>query len=147
MATHSSILDWEIPWTEEPGGLLSSSLHFSPSVMFDSMWPHGLQRARSPCPSPTPRTCSNSCPSVQWCHPTVSSSVTPFSSCLQSFPPAGAYPVSRFFASSGQSIGVSASASVFPMNIQDWFPSGRTGWILQSKRLSRVFSNTAAQKY
>ena len=117
----------------------SSSLQFSPSVMFDSMWPHGLQHAKFLCPS---------CPLGQWCHPTVSSSVTPFSSCLQSFPAAGAYPVSQFFTSGGQSIGVSASASVLPMNIQDWFPSGRTSWIsLQSKGLSRVFSNTAVQKY
>ena len=117
----------------------SSSLQFSPSVMFDSMRPHGLQHARFLCPS---------CPSGQWCHPTVSSSVTPFSSCLQSFPAEGAYPVSQFFTSGGQSIGVSASASVLPMNIQDWFPSGRTSCIsLQSKGLSRVFSNTTVQKY
>ena len=148
MATHSSILDWEIPWTEEPGGLLSSSLHFSPSVTFDSMWPHGLQRARSPCPSPTPRTCSNSCPSGQWCHTTISSSVVPFSSYPQSFLASGSFPVSQFFTSGGQSIGVSASLSVVPMNIQDWFPSGLTGWIsLQSKQLPRVFSNTTVQKH
>ena len=102
---------------------------------------------RLPCPSPTPRACSNSCPSSQWCHPTISSSVVPFSSCLQSFPASGSFPMSQLFASGGQSVGVSASASVPPMNIQDWFPLGLTGWIsLLSKELSRVFSNTTVQK-
>ena len=120
---------------------------FSHSVMSNSLGPHGLQHARLPCPSPTPRACSNSCPSSQWCHPTISSSVVPFSSCLQSFPASGSFPMSQFFASGGQSTGVSASASVLPVNIQDWFPLGLTGWIsLQSKGLSRVFSNTTVQK-
>ena len=109
--------------------------------MSDSLRPQRLQHTRLPCPSPTPRACSNSCPSSHWCHPTISSSVVPFSSRLQSFPESGSFPLSQFFASGGQSIGVSASTSVFPMNIQDWFPLGLTGWIsLQSKGLSRVFS-------
>ena len=124
------------------------SVQFSCSVMFDSLRPHGLQHARPPCPSPTPRACSNSSLSSQWCHPTISSSVILFSSCLQSFPASGSFPMSQFFESDGQSIGVSASASVFPMNIKDWFPLGLTGWIsLQSKGLSRVFSNTTVQKH
>ena len=102
--------------------------------MSDSLQPHRLEHATLPCPPPTPRACSNSCPSSQWCHPTISSSVIPFSSCLQSFPASGSLPMSQFFASGSQSIGASASASVLPMNIQDWFPLGRTGWIsLQSK--------------
>ena len=110
--------------------------------MSDSLWPHGLQHARLACPSPTPGACSNSCPSSWWYHPTISSSVVPFSSCLQSFPASGSFPMSQFFASGGQSIGGSASASVLPMNIQDWFPLGLTGLIsLPSKRLSRVFFN------
>ena len=118
------------------------------SSVSDSLWPHGLQHARLPCPSPTPGDGSNSCPLSQWCHPTVSSSVVPFSSCLQSFPASGFFPVSQFFSSGGQSIGVSASASVLPMNIQDWFPSRWTGWIsVQSKGFSRVFSNTTVQKH
>ena len=109
---------------------------------------HGLQHARLPCPSTTPRADSNSCPSHQWCHPTISSSVVPFSSRLQSLPASGPFPLSWFFTSGGQSIGVSASASVLPMNIQDWFPSGWTGWIsLQFKGLSRVFSNITFQKH
>ena len=125
-----------------------SSVHFSHSVVSDYLRPHGFQHARLPCPSPTPRACSNSCPLSQWCHPTISSSVIPFSSCLQSFPISGSFPVSQFFASGGQSIRVSASASVLPMNIQDWFPLGWTGWIsLQSKGLSRVFSNITVQKH
>ena len=107
--------------------------------MSDSLWLHGLQQARLPCPSPTPRACSNTCPSSRWCHPTISSSVIPFSSRLQSFPASGSFPMSHLFTSSGLSIGVSASASVLPMNIQDWYPLGWTGWIsLQSKGLSRV---------
>ena len=98
--------------------------------------------------TPTPGACSNSCPSSQWCHPTISSSVVPFSSCLQSFPASGSFPMSQFFTSGGQSIAVSASTSVIPMNIQDWFPLGWTGWIsLQSKGLSGVFSNTTVQKH
>ena len=116
--------------------------------MTDSLGPHGLQHSRPPCPSPTPGVYSNSCPRSQWCHPSISSSVIPFSSCLQSFPASGSFPMSQFFASSGQSIGVSTSTSVLPMNIQDWFPLGWTGWIfLQSKGLSRVFSNTTVQKH
>ena len=107
-----------------------------------------MQHARFPCPSPTPGACSNSCPSSRWCHPTISSSVIPFSSCLQSFPASGSFPMSQLSASGGRSIGVSASASVLPMNIQYWFPLGLTGWIsLQSKGLSRVFSNTTVQKH
>ena len=121
---------------------------FSHSVVSDSLRPHGLQHARPPCPSPTPRVYSNSCPLSQWCHPTISSSVVPFSSCLQSFPALGSFQMSQFFRSVGQSIGVSATASVLPMNIQGWFPLGWTGWIsLQSKGLSRVFSNTTVQKH
>ena len=125
-----------------------SSVQFICSVMSDSLWPHESQHASPPCPSPTPRAYSNSCPSSQWCHPTISSSVIPFFSCPQSFLASGSFPVSQLFASGGQSIGVSASASVLPMNTQDWSPSGWTGWIsLQSKGLSRVFSNTTVQKH
>ena len=120
---------------------------FSHSVMPDSLWSHGLQHARLPCPSLTPGACSNSCPSSQWCHPTISSSVIPFSSCLQYFPASGSFPMSQLFPSGAQSIGVSASASVRPMNTQDWSPLGWTSWIsLQSKGLSRVF-NTRVQKH
>ena len=109
---------------------------------------HGLQHVRLLCPSPTSRACSNSCPYSRWCHPTISSSVVPFSSCLQFFPASGSFLMSQFFASGGQSIGISASASVLPMNIQDWFPLGLTGWIsLQTKGLSRVFFNTTVQKH
>ena len=116
--------------------------------MSDSLWLHGLQNARLPCPSPTLRARLNSCPSSRWCHPTISSSVIPFSSRLQSFPASGSFPVSQFLTSGGQSIGASASASVLPMNIQNWFPLGLTGLIsLQSKELSRVFSNTTVQKH
>ena len=125
-------------------GLLakSCSVQFSPSVMSHSLQPHGLQHTRLPCPPPTPGAYSNSCLSSWWCHPTISSSVC-FSSCLQSFPASGSCPVSQFFTSDSQSVGVSASTSVLPMNIQDWFPLGWTGLIsLQSKGLSRVFSNT-----
>ena len=126
---------------------LWGTVQFSHSVMSDSLWPHGLQHVRPPWPSPTPEACSNSCPSSQWCHPTISSSVIPFSSCLQSFPASGSFQMSQFFASGGQSIGVSTSISVLPMNIQDWFPLGWTGWIsLLSKGLSRVLSNTTVQK-
>ena len=120
---------------------------FSLSVMSDSLQPHGLQHTRLSCPSLTPRACSNSCPLSQWCHPTISSSVIPFSR-LQSCPASGSFPISQFLTSGGQSIGASASASVLPKNIQDWFPLGWTGWIsLQSKGLSRVFSNTTVQKH
>ena len=116
--------------------------------MSDSLQPHELQHTRPPCPSPTPGVHSNSCPSSRWCHPTISSSVIPLSSSLQSFPASGAFQMSQFFASGGQSSGVSASSSVLPMNVQDWFPLGWTGWIsLQSKGLSRVFSSTSLQKY
>ena len=124
------------------------SLQFSCSVMSGSLQPHGLQHARLPCPSQTPRVYSNACPSTWWCHPTISSSVIPFSSHLQSFPASGSFQISQFFASDGWIIGVSASASVLPMDIQDWFPLGWTDWIsLQFKGLSRVFSNTTFQKH
>ena len=114
-----------------------SSVQFSFSVVSNSLRPYGLQHARPPCPSPTPRAYSNSCPLSRWCHPAISSSAVPFSSCLQSFPASGSFPMSLFFASGGQRIRVSASASVLPMNFQDWFPLGWTGWIpLQSKGLS-----------
>ena len=133
-------LDWHFPkW------FLSSVQLFSVS---NSLQPHGLQHTSLPYSSPTPRACSNSCPSSRWCHPTILSFVIPFSSCLQSFPASGSFPVSQFFASGGQNIGVSASALVLPMNIQDWFSLGLTGWVsLQSKGLSRVFSNTTVQEH
>ena len=116
------------------------TVQFSLSVVSESLRPQALQHTRPPCPSPTPGIYSNSCLLSQWCQPTISSSVIPFSSCLQSFPASGSFPMSQFFAL-GQNIGVSASASVLPMNTQDWFPLGWTGWIsLQSKGLSRVFS-------
>ena len=121
-----------------------SSVQFSCSVVSDSLWPHGLQHARLPCPWPTPGACSNSCQSSQWYHATISFSVVPFSF-LQSFSASQSCPMSQFFASDGHGIGTSASASVLPMNIQDWFPLGWTGWI--SKGLSRVFSNTTVQKH
>ena len=121
---------------------------FSCYVVSYSLQPHGLQHARLPCLSPSPRVCSNSCPLSQWCHPTISSSVTPFSSCPQSFPASRSFPMSWLFASGSQSIGASASAAVLPMNIQDWFPLGLTGLIsLQPKGLSRVFSNVTVQKH
>ena len=125
-----------------------SSVQFNCSVVSDSLWPHGQKYTRPPCPSPTLRVHLNSCPLSQWCHPTISSSVVPFASWLQSFPASRSFPMSQFFTLGGQSIGVSASASVLPMNIQDWFPLGLTGLIsLQSKGLSRVFSNTTVQKH
>ena len=124
------------------------SVQFSCSVMFDSLRPHELQHARPPCLSPTPGVHSNPCPSSQWCHPAISSSVIPFSSCPQSIPSAESFQMSQLFASGGQSIGASASASVLPMNTQDWSPLEWTGWIsLQSKGLSRVLSNTTVQKH
>ena len=168
MATHSSILAWRIPWTDTAGGLQSmgsqrvrqdwatstfsshllSSIQFSRSVMSNSLWHHRQQHTRVPYPSPTTGPRSNPCPLSWWCHPTISSSVVPFSSCLQSLPASGSFQMSQFFTSGGQSIGVSASESVLPMNTQDWSPLGWTGWIsLQSKGLSRVFSNTTGQKH
>ena len=164
MATHSSILAWEIPWTEESGGLQSmrsqrvrydwvTSSYFS--VQFSSvaqscptLQPHELQHTRPPFLSTTPGVYSNPCPLSQWYHPTISSSVIPFSSWPQSFPASGSFPVSQLFTWGSQSTRVSASASVLPLNTQDWSPSGWTGWIsLQSKGLSRVFSNTTVQKH
>ena len=138
-------LSWNLPLNVcSP---LTSSGQFSHSVMSDSLRPHEMQLSRPPCPSPTPGLYPNSCPLSWWCHPTISSSVVPFSSHLQSFPASGSFSMSQFFASGSQSIGVSASTSVFPMNTQDWSPLGWTGWLsLQSKGLSRVFSSTTVQK-
>ena len=125
-----------------------NSVQFSYSAVSDFLQPHGLQHVMLPCPSPTAGACSNSCPSWQWCHPTISSSIVPFSSYLQSSPASRSFQMSQLFASGSQSIGVSASASVLPMNIQDWFPLGLTGLIsLKFKGLSRVFSNTTIQKH
>ena len=152
-----SLLTWWITFSSKyflisllisylPMGYLE--VQFSHSVLSHSLGPHGLQHTRLPCPSPAPGVCSNSSTSSQWCHPAISSSVVPFSSCLQSFPVSGSFPMSQFFTSGGQSIGVSASASVLPVNIQDWFPLGWTDWIsLESKRFSRVFTNTTVQKH
>ena len=125
-----------------------NSVQFSRSVTFDSLQPHESQHARPPCPSPTPRVYSNSRPSSRWCHPAISFSVVPFSSCPQSLPASGSFPMSQTFTWDGQSTGASASASVLPMNTQDSSPLGRAGWIsLQSRGLSRVFSNTTVQKH
>ena len=125
-----------------------SSVQFSRSVMSNFLWPHELQHARPPCPSPTPGVHPNPSPLSRWCRPSISSSVVPFSSCPQSFPASGSVPMSQLFESGGQSIGVSASTSVLPKNTQDWSPLGWTGWIsLQFKGLSRVFSNTTVQKH
>ena len=143
------------PWSSRlrQSGLMSpgiqfSSVQFSRSVVSNSLRPHGMQQARLPYPSATPRACSNSGPLSRWCHPTISSSDVPFASCLQSFPASRYLPLSQFFPSGGQRIGVSSSTSVLPMNIQDWVPFEWTGWIsLQSKGLSRVFSNTTVQKH
>ena len=130
------------PWT------LDSSVQFSHSVVSDSLRPHESQHARPPCPSPTPRDYSNSCPLSRWCHPTISSSIIPICCCFQSFLASESFQISQLFTSGGQSPGVSASTSVLPMNIQDWFPLGWTSWIsLQSRRPSRVFSNTTVQKH
>ena len=130
------------PWVQ------FGSVQFSPSVVSNSLQPHGQKHARPLCPPSTPEVYSNSFPLSQWCHPTISSSVVPFSSCLQSCPASRSFPVSQLFSSGGQSIGVSASTSVLPMNIQDWFSLEWTSWIsLQSKGLSRVFSNTTVQKH
>ena len=126
---------------------LFSSVQFSRSVMSNSLRPHESQHARPPCPSPSPRVHSNSCPLSRWCHPAIPSSVIPFSSCPQSLPASESFAMSQLFAWGGQSIGVSALASFLPMNTQDWFSLEWTGWILQSKGLSRVFSNTTVQKH
>ena len=138
------LLKWVHKWIIH----ILGSVQFSRFVVSDSLPPHVLQYARPPCPSPTPRVHPNPCPLSRWCHPTISSSAVPFSSCPQSFPASGSFQMSQFFASSGQSFGVSASPSVLPMNIQDWSLLGWTDWIsLQSKGLSRVFSNTTVQKH
>ena len=132
------------------GSVQFSSVQFRHSVVSNSLRLHEPQHARPACPSPTAGVYTNPCPFSWWCHPAISSSVVPFSSCHQFFPASGSFQMSQFFASGGQSIGVSASTSVLPMNIQDWFPLGWTGWIwisLQSKGLSRVFSNTIVQKH
>ena len=143
----SIVLYSSLFFNENPDFTFSSD-QFSRSVMSDSLWPHELQHTRPPCPSPTPRVHPNPCPLSWSCHPTISSSVVPFSSCAQSFPASGSFQMSQLFASGGQSIGVSASTSLFPMNTQNWSPLGWTGWIsLQSKGLSRVFSNTTVQKH
>ena len=135
---------WEVLW--EIFSSHEQPLLFLFFIVSDSLQPHGLQHARLLCPSPSPGACSNSCPLSRWCHPTISSSAVPFSSCLLSFPASGSFPMSRFFASGGQSIGASASAPVLPMSIQGWFPLGWTGLIsLQSMVLSIVLSNTIAQ--
>jgi len=126
--------------------IICYSVQFGRSVISDCLWPHELQHARLPCPSPTPEAYSNSCPLSRWCHPTISSSVVPFSSCLQSCPASGSFPRSQFFMSGGQN--TSASSSVLPINIQNWFILGLTGLMsLQPKGLSRVFSNTTVQKH
>ena len=144
LSTRSTSLGSEQMFLSLNTSRVFSSVQFSCSVV-SSLQPHGLQHARPPCPSPTPGVYSNSCPLSRWRRPSISSSIFLFS-CLQSFPASGSFPMSQFFASGGWSIGVSNSASVLPMNIQDWFPLGWTGWIsLQSKELSRVFSNTTVQ--
>ena len=124
-----------------------SSVHFSCWVLSNSLWSHGLQHTRLLCPTPTPRVFSDSCPLGQWCYPTISSSVVPFSSSFQSFPALGSLQMSQFFTSCGQSIGITASTSVLPMSIQNWFPLEWTGLILQSKGPSRIFSNAIVQKH
>ena len=129
-------------------GVSNTSVQFGRSVMTNFLWPHGLQHAKLPCLSPTPWACLNSSPLSWWCHPTISSSVVPFSSHLQSFPASGSFPKRRLIALGGQSIGASTSASVLPMNIQDWFPLGLSGLISsQSKGLSRVLSRTTVRKH
>ena len=131
----TSFVYWYIRWHSgsQAQVITVASVQFSRSVTSDSLQPHGLQHARPPCPSPTPGVYSNSCPLSQWCHPTISSSVVPFSSHPQSFPASGSFQMSQLFASGGQSIGVSASASVLPVNIQDWSPLGWTGWLQSPK--------------
>ena len=134
--------------TYSPSPYFSFTVQFSCSVMSNSLRPHEPQPARPPYPSPTPRVHPNPCPSSGWCHPTISSSVVHFSSCPQSFPASGSFPMSQLFTWGGQSSGVSALASFLPKNTQDWSPLGWTGWIsLQAKGLSRVFSNTKVQKH
>ena len=149
-------LFWNLHWVNHRSPIFgwicacmhSKSLQFSHSVMSDSLQPHELQQARPPCPTPTPWVYSNSCPSSRWCHQAISSSVVPFSSRPQSLPASGSLPMNQLFTWGGHSTGVSASASVLPMNTQDWSPWGWTDWIsLQSKGLSRVFSNTTVQKH
>ena len=138
------------PWLQLQSGDLRpfSSVHFSRSVVSDSLRPHESQHTRPPCPSPTPGIYSNSCPSSRWCHPAILSSAIPFSFLPQSLPASGSFPMSQLFAWGGQSTGVSAWASVLPMNTQDWSPVGWPGWMsLQSKGLSGVFSNTIVQKH
>ena len=128
--------------------ILTFSVQFICSVMSNSLRPHESQHTRPPCPSPTSKVHPNPCPLSQWCHPAISSSVVPFPSCPQSLTASGSFPMSQLFAWGSQSIGISSSASILPMNTQNWFPLGWTGWIsLQSKRLSRVFSNTTVQKH
>ena len=145
-STHQAMSQWRSYRNESWSQF--SSVQFSRSVMSNSLRPHESQHYRPPCPSPTPRVYSNSCPSSWWCHPAISSSVVPFSSCPQSLPASGSFPMSQLFTWGGQSIGVSALASVLPMNTQDWSHLVWTGWIsLQSKGLSRVFSNTIVQKH
>ena len=137
-----------VEWLNKNKYIYTSSVQFSHSVVFDSLQPHQSQHARPPCPSPTPRVHSNSHPSSRWCHPAISSSVVPFSSCPQSLPASESFPMSQLFAWSGQSTGVSALASFLPKNTQFWSPLEWSGWIsLQSKGLSRVFSNTTVQKH
>ena len=138
-----------VPWTARRSNQpILKEVQFSRSAVSDSLWPHESQHARRPCPSPSPGVHLDSRPSSQWCHPAILSLVVPFSSCLQSFPASGSFPVSQFFRTGGQSIGVSASTSVLSVYIQDWFHLGLTGLIsLQSKGLSRVFSNTTAPKH
>ena len=144
-AAPACCLDAAPPLTLIPSFLL---IQFSRSVTSNSLWPHGLQHARPPCPAPTPGVYSNSCLLSQWCHPTISSSVVRFSSRLQSFPASGSFPMSQFFTSSGQKYWSFTSASVLPMNIQDQFPLGWTSLIsLKSEGFSRVFSNTPVQKH
>ena len=140
-----STIGGNVNWYSHDGNSMSS-VQFSHSTVSDSLWSHGLQHTRPPCQSPTPRACSNSCPSSWCCHPTISSSAVPFSSCLQSFPTTGSFPVSQFFTPGGQRF--RTSASVLAMNIQDWFPLGLIGWISsRSKGLSRVFSSNTVQKH
>ena len=142
------IHSWDTSGIPEALEQLPSSVQFSRSVVSNSLWPHELQHARPPCPSPAPGVHLNSRPLSRWCHPAISSSVIPFSSCPQSLPASESFPVSQLFSWGGQSIGVSASASILPMNTQDWSPLGWTGWMsLQSKGLSRVFSNMTVQKH